>query len=87
MATHFFTAIQIRVNPVPALLYVTTLRLTCPNKNRAEPPESHELRANSSSAALSPTGLQIKKFLFKFSILEYNFYMEIKCNKNGTSKK
>jgi hypothetical protein len=67
-------------------LYLTALWLICPIKNRADLPEGRELRATA-IAALSLRVSILNKFVSKFNTLEYNFYIEFKCNNNKAIKK
>jgi hypothetical protein len=69
-----------------APLYLTALGLICPNQNRADLPKGRELRATA-IAALSLRVSLLNNFFSKFNTLEYNFYMELKCNNNRTTKK
>ncbi len=69
-----------------APLFLTALGLICPNKNRADLPEGRELRATA-IAALSLRVSLLNNFFSKFNTLEYNFYMEFKCNNNRATKK
>jgi hypothetical protein len=69
-----------------APLYLTALGLMCPNKNRADLPEGHELRATA-IAALSLRVSLLNNLFPKFNTLEYNFYIYFKCNNNRATKK
>jgi hypothetical protein len=68
-------------------LYLTALGLICPNKNRVDLPEGRELRATVIAASSLRISLLNNFFFFKFNTLKYNFYMELKCNNNGATKK